>query len=399
MLKSARSAVTVCALTLLTSAVLAACSDIVSSDAPPAQLSRNAGKAQIMVECSASRLAMRVTCGNPAVPAGAQGVLLGGQNTYVKLTSSNVSYSSGTGIFQFDLTVQNLMNEAIGTPDGVVVDPEGIQVFFNSGPTVTGGSGTITVANPDGTGTFTAGGQPYFAYNQMLSKDEVSSAKTWQLNIPSSATSFTFTLLIETDVQYLLVINEVMANPAGTTADQVGEWFELYNAGTREVDLENLVIADSAASGRRPYHVIASSLKVQPGAYVVLGGSTNTTSNLGAPVDYSYGGALSIASSLDAIKISRVYGVGDTLTIDRTQFANASTSAQDGISRELKNPALDNSNMDGSNWAGASVTAVYGAGGRGTPGAQNSSFIPNLISSDPGPLLTGSGARAGPDRR
>jgi hypothetical protein len=48
----------------------------------------------------------------------------------------------------------------------------------------------------------------------------------------------------------------------------------------------------------------------------------------------------------------------------------------DGVSRELKNPALDNSNMDGSNWANALVTAVYGPGGRGTPKAQNSTYTP-----------------------
>jgi len=41
-----------------------------------------------------------------------------------------------------------------------------------------------------------------------------------------------------------------------------------------------------------------------------------------------------------------------------------------------ENPALDNANMDGSNWAAASVTAVYGAGGQGTPKAQNSAFTP-----------------------
>ena len=75
------------------------------------------------------------------------------------------------------------------------------------------------------------------------------------------------------------------------------------------------------------------------------------------------------------VKISRVYGT-DTLTVDRTAYASATTSAQNGISRELKNPSLDNTGMDGSNWADALATAVYGAGGRGTPGAQNSTFTP-----------------------
>jgi len=307
---------------------------------------------------------------------GGQGsaVVIGGQNQNVKLTSSNVSYNSGTEIFQFDVTVQNLMNEAIGTPDGTVADPDGIQVFFNSGPTTTSGSGEITVANADGMGTFTNTNQPYFAYHQILVKDQVSSAKTWQLQMPPTVGSFTFTLFIESDVQYLLVINEMLVNPGGTISDASGEWIELYNAGTRKVNLQNLVIADSAAAGRRAYHLISSSVEVQPGAYVTLGRTTNTTNNGGVPIDYVYTMS-GFANSVGAFKVARVYGT-DTLTVDRTQYANAAISAQNGVSRELLNPALDNSNMDGSNWADASVTAVYGPGGRGTPKAQNSTFTP-----------------------
>jgi hypothetical protein len=305
----------------------------------------------------------------------ASGVLIGGQNSNLKLTSSNVSYDSGTGIFQFDVTVQNLMNEAIGTPDGTVPDPEGIQVFFSSGPAVTSGTGSMAVANADGTGTFTATNQPFFAYNQILAQNAVSSARTWQLQVTGSVSTFSFVVYVETDVQYLLVINELLSNPGGTISDANGEWIELYNAGTRPVNLQDLVIADSAASGRRPYHLISSSLMVPSGGYVVLGNTTNTTNNGGVPVDYAYGAAMALANSLDAVKIARVYGT-DTLTIDRTQYASAAISAQNGISRELKNPLLDNSNMDGSNWADALVSAVYGPGGRGTPKAQNSTFTP-----------------------
>lgn len=316
-------------------------------------------------------------CAPVAGSAGdAAGVVIGGQGTYLQLTSSNISYDSQSEIFQFDVTVQNLMNEAIGTPDGTVADPEGIQVFFASGPSATDGQGTITVLEADGTDAFTGSNQPYYAYHEILAKNAVSQVKTWKLDIPTSVNAFTFRVYVETDVQYLLVINEVMVNPVGPTSfDTDLEWFEVYNAGTREVDIENLVIADSAASGRRPYHRIASSLVLPSGGYAVLGNSTNTTLNGGATVDYAYGTDLALANSLDALKIARVYGA-DTLTVDRTQYSTPSTSAQNGISRELKNPALDNSNMDGSNWDNASVTAVYGSGGRGTPKAQNSTFVP-----------------------
>ncbi|HYW13064.1 MAG TPA: lamin tail domain-containing protein [Longimicrobium sp.] len=301
-------------------------------------------------------------------------MIIGGQNVYVKLRSSNNSYNSTTQIFQFDVTVENLLNEAMGTPDGIVPDPEGIRVFFHSGPTVTSGTGSVSVVNPDGFATFTAAGQPYYTYSEILAKNDTSAAKTWQFSMPPTVT-IAFQVLVETDVQYLLVINEMLANPGGTITDANGEWFEVYNAGTFSVNLQGLVIADSATSGRRPYHVIGSSLNLASGGYAVLGNTTNTTLNGGATVDYAYGSALALANSMDALKISRVYGT-DTLTLDRAAYAFAAISAQNGISRELINPSLDNTNIDGSNWGDASVSAVYGAGGRGTPRAQNSAFVP-----------------------
>ncbi len=358
----------------LATAPLAGCADTraLGPDGEPALLPSAAVQA---FDCVAT-LAGNVRC-DPLTGStgGASGLVIGGQNVYLTLTSSNAFYDAGTEIFQFDVTVQNLLNEAIGTPDGTVPDPQGIQVFFYQGPTTTGGTGSVSVANADGTGFFLAADQPYFAYAEVLAKDQVSAAKTWQFSVPGTVTSFSFRVYVETDVQYKLVINELLANPGGTISDASGEWFEIYNAGTLAVDLQNLVIADSAASGRRPFHLIASSVVIPSGGYAVLGNTTNTTNNGGVPVDYAYANAFAFANSLDALKISRVYG-SDTLTLDRTQYASAAISAQNGISRELRNPALDNSNMDGGNWGDADVAAVYGPGGRGTPKAQNSVYTP-----------------------
>ncbi len=288
------------------------------------------------------------------------------------LTESNVSVEGG--VLQFDMTVQNLMPEGIGTPDGVLVDTAGIRVFVASAS-----AGFVAAENADGYKALTSGGaaRPYFAYPQKLAKDEVSAGKTYQLRFAPGTEAIEFQLYVVAEVQPLLVINEVMVNPVGFPAEENPlEWFEIYNAGRLPVQMEGLMIADSAASGRRPYHRIASSLVVPSGGYVVLGGSTNTSANGGVPVDYSYGGSIVFANSLDALKISRVYTQSDTLTLDRTQYANAAISAQEPIARELKNPWLDNANMDGSNWGSASVTSVYGAGGRGTPKAQNSTYTP-----------------------
>jgi hypothetical protein len=357
-------------------AALGACADT-SPLGPGVELYVPPEDALQALECTVSRsggMNCQDSSGSADSPAA---TIIGGQNVNVRLTSTNDAYDPDTETFSVDVTVQNLLNEAIGTPDGVVADPEGIRVFFAGGPTVTGGAGTVTVANADGTDLFTREGQPFFRYSQLLAKDEVSAAKTWRFNVPVTVAAFKFRVYISTDIQYKLVINEVLVNPGGTITDFEGEWFEIYNAGSFPVDLQNLVIADSALSGRRPFHLISSSVVVAPDGYVVLGTSTNTTTNGGVPVNYSYGNALALANSQDAIKISRVY-FGDTLTLNRTRYASAAVSAQNGISRELKHPALDNSNMDSSNWADAAVTAVYGPGGRGTPGAQNSQYTPSI---------------------
>jgi hypothetical protein len=304
---------------------------------------------------------------------GGSGTLTCSSGQTVLFTTSNVAAFGGE--LHFDATVQNLITEAIGTPDGVTPDTAAINVFLFSGPRVTGGTGTVSLASADGTKQFTSPGQPFVRYyDGVLEKDEVSSTKTWAFAYDPGVASFTFRMFVQAELQPFLVINEMLVNPGGLISDANGEWVELYNRGHFAVQMKGLVIADSAASGRRAYHEIASPLTVQPGGYVTLGNTTNTTNNGGVPIDYAYGAAMGFANSLDAFKIARVYGT-DTLTLDRTQYASAATSAQNGISRELKNPALDNSNMDGSNWTDASVTSVYGPGGRGTPKAQSSGFV------------------------
>ena len=104
-------------------------------------------------DCVAS-VADGVTCRPEAASTGgALGVVLPGPNgTYIRLTSSNASYNAGTEIFSVDVTVQNLMNEAIGTPDGVTPDPEGHPRVLHGGADLPPAEpGEVTVANADGT--------------------------------------------------------------------------------------------------------------------------------------------------------------------------------------------------------------------------------------------------------
>src|SRR2546426_1041622 len=151
-----------------------------------------------LITCRADVRGGTLACSQPTLtPTGriSADLVLGGQGTYVALRSSNVSYSAGTATFQADVTVENLTVLPLGTADGGTVT--GVKVFFSSGPTVTSGTGTVTVANPDGTGTFTGTSQPYFLYNEILPTGQVSSGKTWQWSVPSTVGFFTFQVLVD----------------------------------------------------------------------------------------------------------------------------------------------------------------------------------------------------------
>jgi DNA/RNA endonuclease G (NUC1) len=163
----------------------------------------------------------------------------------------------------------------------------------------------------------------------------------------------------------VLVINEVMADPA-VTADELGEWFEVYNAGTEAVNLQGWIIA----SNNDANHTISASVVVQPGAYAVLARRGNDVNGGGINPAYVYsvqtstGGfsAFNMANSADWIAL-RMPGAG---TIDSVAW----TSATSGRSRGLKNPALDNVAVNGTNWTLATST-YYNTNNRGTPNALN----------------------------
>ena len=174
------------------------CSDHPS--APPNRIVHPSER--VVVTCQADIVARTLGCGGPsAAPLGrgAPGfsgdLIVGGQNTNVLLKSSKVSYDATAQIFQADVTVQNLLTPTLGTSDGNT--PSGVKVFFHSGPTVASGSGTVTVANADGSDTFTGTNQPYFLYSQMLPTGKVSGAKTWQWSVPTTVVSFTFDVLVD----------------------------------------------------------------------------------------------------------------------------------------------------------------------------------------------------------
>jgi len=187
------------------------------------------------LRCKATRSDRTVTCGNSQLPEGARGyIVMGGQHVNIDLTSSNVAFDAGTGMFTFDVTVKNLIPQALGTTDGVAPHADGVRTVFASGPDVTDGTGEVTVANADGTGTFTGSNQAYFQYSGtalggdgILSTNETSSARNWALHLDPGVNTFTFTVWVVTEV----------AKPNG--------WVDFYPSTATLVAGDSLVATDS----------------------------------------------------------------------------------------------------------------------------------------------------------
>lgn len=184
----------------LGSLLLAACGDV--TIAPPV-IAPPDGPAAAILECRARVAALTVSCA-PQLPPGVTAArLLGGQNTNLRLASRNVRYAAG--VFAFDMTVENLLVQKMGTADGTTVD--GIRVFFHSGPTATGGSGEIEVLNATGTGTFTGAAQPFFRYPEILAYRDTSQALRWELGVPAGVESFGFTLYLYTELLPVVIFD------------------------------------------------------------------------------------------------------------------------------------------------------------------------------------------------
>ena len=155
-----------------------------------------------MITCQASVTAGTLTCGESQAQASSGmnfSLVLGGQGALVRLASSGTAYNSGTQAFTSDVTVENLIAQPMNTTNGTTPDAGGIKVFFNSGPTVTGGTGVVSVT-ADGVGMFTASNQPYYQYSSgaILASGAVTAAKTWQFTVPTTVTRFEFQVFVQT---------------------------------------------------------------------------------------------------------------------------------------------------------------------------------------------------------
>ena len=171
-------------------------------------------------------------------------------------------------------------------------------------------------------------------------------------------------------VQGSLVISEFLANPKDVS-DTTGEWVELYNPGTVEVEVAGVTLHVGTAT-----HTIkaANGLTIKAGGFLVLGKSQDPAANGGAKVDYLYGSAISLPNSGTA-EVRLFHGSDLIDEVIYTPKANGWLPMGDGASYQLATDQMNATANDlGPHWCYA--TQVFGppnlATDKGTPGAPNS---------------------------
>ena len=175
---------------------LGACRDLPTTPAAPLPVgpAPAAEDQRAPVRCAVAVATRAVSCITPPGPRGMRSnVILGGQGLNVRLVSSNVSFDGGDHVFSFDVTVQNLLDQPIGT-DGTT--PSGVRVFFNSGPTATDGTGMVTVLT-DSVGTFLAANQPYYKYDGAIEPRGVSQPVHWEFSVDAGVNAFEFLVYVD----------------------------------------------------------------------------------------------------------------------------------------------------------------------------------------------------------
>ncbi len=160
-----------------------------------------------------------------------------------------------------------------------------------------------------------------------------------------------------------LVITEIMQNPAAVD-DNVGEWFEVYNAGPDQINMKNMVISDDDTDS----HTILIDLLINSGQYLVLARNGNSALNGGFTADYVYGEDIALANGADEVVLTC-----QGTEIDRVNYDGGPNFPDPtGASMQLDPMSLNaTDNNDGSNWCEA--TTAYGDGDLGTPGSANTS--------------------------
>lgn len=154
-----------------------------------------------------------------------------------------------------------------------------------------------------------------------------------------------------------LIVTEFLADPEGT--DDNGEWFEVYNASGRALNLNGLLVRDSGSDS----FVVGRDLLLADGEYAVF---AETMATVAGAVDFAWNGVgeFSLANSDDEIEI-----VLSDVVVDRIAWSGSWT-VESGASTSLGGPQIGADNAQPSLWC-LGATAYGATANRGTPGSAN----------------------------
>jgi hypothetical protein len=175
--------------------------------------------------------------------------------------------------------------------------------------------------------------------------------------LPNSQANFTITAPNEN-----LKITEFMPNPAAVN-DNVGEWFEVYNAGATAVNLAGWTLSDNAGTDT------IEAATINPGQYFVFCNNADSATNGGVPENYefhygtsSWGLALGNGTTGDQIYLRNPVGV----TVASVSYTSSFPWGS-GVSAQLKD--LNYSGAVDTMWCAGYQAWTGSSGDLGTPGA------------------------------
>lgn len=165
--------------------------------------------------------------------------------------------------------------------------------------------------------------------------------------------------------QINIVITEIMYNPEAVS-DTYGEWFEIYNSGSSEVNLRGWSVTDSGTDS----FVINEELVILPWESVVLCRNGDYSLNGGVICDYKYSG-FTLSNTVDSIILKNTEGFLIDKVVYDTTIQPWKILNKPGYTIQLASSSYDaEENDDGANWCNAFES--YGLGDKGTPGTINS---------------------------
>ena len=155
-----------------------------------------------------------------------------------------------------------------------------------------------------------------------------------------------------------IILSEFMADP-GAVSDDTGEWIELFNPGSINLNINGWTIKDTQSD----LHKIKNGgpLFVPANSYLVIGRTTNTSQNGGTPVAYAYDNFALGNANDEIVLLNEKLQVVDSFSYN----TNTGYSIIAGASLSLKAPTLDKT--VGANWCAEMSLWTGSMGDKGTP--------------------------------